>query len=190
MNAATALLPTERQVQRSPLDASYVVSLVRYDPDTGKLYWRERHDWAAWLCLRWNRHKSGKEAFTRRDKAGYCVGHIDGRGLLAHRVAWACHYGEWPKGPLDHINQNKADNRITNLRLSDPVNNGRNVARLPQNTSGATGICRHKNAWQAQITVEGKNLYLGRFETFEAALRQRKNAERFYGFSSLHGRPR
>lgn len=125
---------------------------VRYDPING-------------IFLR-----DGKLAGTV-NRLGYAQIKVDGQLHLAHRFAWFLHYGEWPKGQIDHINGNKADNRITNLRVASGSENLRNRGKPANNTSGYKGvswIARYRK-WQATIKFDGKNKYLGRFATREEA---------------------
>lgn len=88
---------------------------------------------------------------------------------------------------IDHINGDKLDNRRANLRAATPQRNQVNRKRLNKNNrSGVRGVDQHKlsqrNPWRAQITVNGKNMYLGLFPTMEDAVEARKMAEvRFYG---------
>ena len=118
-----------------------------YDPNTGKL-WREAGS---------------------ADGRGYRHVQFEGRSHLAHRVAWLLYYGEWPSGFLDHINGNPSDNRIINLRLADVVENQHNRGKSKNNTSGFKGVSSRRGKWQALISINGKNRYLGLFTTCEEA---------------------
>ncbi len=81
----------------------------------------------------------------------------------AHRIAWYLHYGEWPEGMIDHVNRNKNDNRIENLRL---VSNRYNQHNTNKFNSGAYWYPK-LNKWRAQIGLENRTITLGYFE-FEA----------------------
>ena len=170
--------------------------LLRYEPETGKLFWRERtpdmfqdgkHS-AAHICARWNSKFGGKEAFTASSR-GYRVGAIWGQNILAHRAAWAIYYGAWPSKWLDHINGNPSDNRIENLRDVEHAENMRNTRRRGDNTSGVTGVywLEEKNKWGAFIKSH-KIIALGRYETFGEAVAARKAAEKVLGYHQNHGR--
>ena len=94
------------------------------------------------------------------------------KAILAHRLAWALHTGSWPNGEIDHINGDESDNRLVNLRdTSKSVNQQNKRNPRSDNKSGFMGVCWHKGAgkWRAQITVNGKVIYLGLYETTEAA---------------------
>lgn len=162
---------------------------VRYEPDSGKLFWRERGpEWfpTAHSHLAWNTRWAGKEAFKATRPNGYKAGSFQGRAYLAHRVAWAVYYGSWPSGPIDHISGDPADNRITNLRDASPTENARNAKRLSTNTSGQTGVYWNKlrRKWHAYIS--GK--FIGLFASFEEAVAARKAAEYAFGYHENHGR--
>ena len=94
-----------------------------------------------------------------------------GRKLLAHRAAWCLHHGEWPKGEIDHINGDKDDHRLVNLRLTTRTQNIWNRGARSTNKSGHVGVSFQKarNRWLAQINIDGKHHYLGRFKTAEEA---------------------
>jgi hypothetical protein len=165
--------------------------LVRYDADTGKLTWLER----GWdHCprdggKRWNGRYAGKEAF-RVTPSGYRYGMIKRRMFRAHRVAWALHYGEWPDMEIDHINGDRADNRIANLRLVTRAENSRNQSSRKNSKSGIVGVCQIRKKWRAFINLNGKPRHLGVFDTIEEAIAVRKAAERRAGYHPNHGRPK
>jgi hypothetical protein len=90
-----------------------------------------------------------------------------GRRIYCHRLAWALHYGEWPKASIDHVNGDKGDNRIVNLRLADQAQNGHNRGANSNNKAGLKGVCFHRGTgkWKAEIMARGKRRHLGLFQT-------------------------
>lgn len=182
--------------------------LLRYDANTGEMHWLERpvsmfsesvfrHRTgkvcvrsSEWSCRRWNTCYAGKPAFTALNGAGARQGRINGESLYAHRVAWALHHGEWPSGEIDHINGNRSDNRISNLRDVDHQTNMQNKAVYRTNSSGCHGVSRKRSTgrWQAAVTVDGKRIHLGSFEARADAIAARKTFENQIGFHKNHGR--
>lgn len=172
--------------------------LLRYDPETGKLFWRERpasmfHPNGRdpnWRARNWNSRCAGKEAFTARIQAGYRTSSIWGVKHRAHIVAWAMYHDQWPEGHIDHINGDPSDNRIVNLRVVSPTQNMRNQKRSAANKSGTTGVhwLKSREKWVADIGVNRKNLRIGYFDEKQDAIKARKEAERFYNFHPNHGR--
>lgn len=172
--------------------------LLRYEPDTGKLYWRERapdmfvdgkrNPDAS--CKMWNKKHAGKEALTTLIGYRYPGGNIFNRIYYAHRVIWAIFYGEWPSKQIDHINGNRCDNRIKNLRHVSHFENGKNQRLSSNNTSGFCGVSWYsaRGKWQAHITSKGKKMLLGIFTNKSDAIAARKAAEVKYGFHANHGR--
>ena len=119
---------------------------------------------------RHGRHKAGTVARPGRAH-GYSVIHIGGRVHRAHRLAWLYVYGEWPK-IIDHINGDRADNRIKNLRNVTQIENMQNLKRAPVTSkSGLLGA--HKGTrckrWYARIRINGISTKLGLFDTAEEA---------------------
>lgn len=76
------------------------------------------------------------------DKDGYLIIKVKGKQFKAHRIVWLLNYGEFPNTELDHINRNKLDNRIENLREADRSLNNRNkdIIEKPNKESGLPGI--------------------------------------------------
>lgn len=147
--------------------------LLRYDPETGKLYWKPRPD-SSFATLNaagvWNARFCGKEALACVDD-GYRTGFLKGRRVRAHRIAWAIYYGEYPENQVDHINRVRSDNRICNLRASSGSENQWNTVTRSSSKSGLKGVRRNGSTgrWMARITVNGDRKYLGNFESAEAA---------------------
>ena len=172
--------------------------LLRYEPDTGHIFWRE---WPIEMFAdgkqsaehnrnRLNSRISGKRAFCQKSKqmakngSQYRSGFIFRRSFMSHRVAWVLHYGEWPAKGIDHINGDRGDNRIENLRLADPYENSWNTGARVINTSGYKGVNWNasNNAWQSRITVQGKRIFLGHFQDRrEAYAAYCAAAEKYHG---------
>lgn len=158
------ILPTPEELRQ----------LLRYEPETGKLYWKERP--ASMFKTKqshgtWNTRFAGKEAFTAVGTHGYRVGSVNYKTILAHRVVWAIHYGSWPSEFIDHVDNDGLDNRIDNLREATASENGMNRGRQENSTSGYKGVHWHSGnkAFHAQICVAGKRICLGLHATAEAA---------------------
>jgi hypothetical protein len=163
----------------------YLRKRLRYEPETGKLFWLDYEG----MPTKWRTRYAGKEAFTSDDGKGYLLGGIEDRLFRAHRVAWALYTGEWPTDQIDHINGVRDDNRISNLRVVSNQENLKNASMRRNNTSGVTGVCWHKlqRKWVAQIKINGRRLNLGLFDTIEEAAAVRKEASIKYGYTERHG---
>jgi hypothetical protein len=117
------------------------------------------------------------------------MGMILNKPHQAHRVAWAIHFGEWPKF-IDHINGDKTDNRIENLRAVSFVENTRNRKRPTNNSSGHAGIYWHtkERRWVARIGDGAGRKRLGSFLNLDDAVAARRKAEVDLGYHPNHGR--
>jgi hypothetical protein len=89
---------------------------LNYDPDTGIFTWKTAFS---------NRIKVGQEAGHMKNN-GYRSVNFRGKNYLTHRLAWFYYYGKMPEKDLDHINRNRMDNRITNLREASHKENNYN----------------------------------------------------------------
>jgi hypothetical protein len=163
----------------------YLRQRLRYEPETGKLFWLDYEG----MPKNWRTRWAGKEAFTAHSNYGYLWGRIDYHRFKAHRVAWALHFGEWPADQIDHINGVKDDNRIDNLRAVTNQENSRNASLSKANKSGTAGVFWHnpRRKWLAHIGVNGRYLHLGCYNTIEEAIAARKEAATKYGFTERHG---
>lgn len=116
---------------------------------------------------------AGSIAGTRTRK-GYIRIHFSGKLYAAHRLAWFYVHGDWPRQQIDHINGNRADNRIANLRdVSARVNSQNRKRANANNSNGLLGVSKRsggRRGFAAQIrNPDGTMNYLGRFDTAEAA---------------------
>ena len=159
--------------------ASEVRSYVDYDPDTGVLTWRARPkemfahlgNNAAYQCDAWNSKWAGKRAGSDCGN-GYTRTAINGKYVLAHRIAWAWMTGEWPSEEIDHINCDPSDNRWCNLRAASRADNAHNMRKPAHNTTGHKGLVWNKQIgkWGARIYVNRKLIGLGHFASKEEAI--------------------
>lgn len=146
----------------SEADSSELLRLARakfnYDPETGE------------FTHKTSKFKShvGKRA-GGLDRNGYMHVKIGGTGYVAHRLAWLMVYGEIPSRFLDHINGDRADNRIANLRLATQSENNQNQrkARSDNKSTGILGVhyFPEGDKYRPRIMVDGKSIYLGLFDT-------------------------
>lgn len=170
--------------------------LIAYDPDTGGLFWKVRSaeimpKASAVSLASWNCRFAGKPALSALTGIGYLHGTVLGKTVKAHRAAWAIYHGEWPDTELDHINGNRADNRIANLRRAGCSLNSRNRSLRSDNTSGSVGVSFHKrmNKWSAYfVPFGGEQKHIGYFETKELAEAARAAAIVDHGYHDNHGR--
>jgi len=148
-------------------------ALLAYDPETGLFTWKPRapemfvcakHQKRE--CLRWNNRHAGNIAGHVNSK-GYVSINIFGKQRKAHRLAILFTTGNWPKKDIDHINMNKADNRISNLREATRQENVANSNLRASNKSGIKGVWSHriKGKWVAGISTK----HIGVFDCPAAA---------------------
>jgi hypothetical protein len=145
---------------KSMLTQSELKSLLHYCPSTGVF---------TWLVSR-GKAKSGSVACSF-DKDGYIQIVIKHVRYRAHRLAWFYVHGTFPPKFIDHINSNRSDNRICNLRLATNSENLCNRGMQSDNKSGFKGVSWQKDRkkWVAQCKVNSKKYNLGRFDTAEEA---------------------
>jgi hypothetical protein len=131
------------------------------------------------------------EPFGYMKDNGYILMTVRGTRFLAHRLVWFWFYGEWPEEELDHINQNKLDNRIENLRYGGKGINSKNTKQYNTNTSGCANVYWYTNwkKWVVRFGVNGYDKLIGAFDTFEEAVVCRNNylVDNPYGFTIQHG---
>lgn len=141
------------------LTAERVRELLDYDPETG--IFTRRTDRGS--------HKAGTVACFKKPNH-YLGVSIDDKQYLAHRAAWLHYYGKWPDHFIDHIDGNRSNNRIANLRDVPATINQQNQKR-PQwnNKVGMLGVMATRGGFVARIFVEGKAIHLGQFPTAELA---------------------
>ena len=142
---------------------------LKYNPDTGEFIWVKPT--AMWI-------KPGNIA-GGLNPDGYIYIRYNNRGFLAHRLAWYLTYGYFPENDIDHINNIKTDNRISNLREVSRSCNMQNQKVRSSNTSGITGVCfaKHRGKWRAYIRIQNKLIHLGLYHAKLDAALARFNAE-------------
>lgn len=141
----------------------HLKEIILYDPLTGDFFWKVR-----------------RGAF----RAGSKAGHIDNTGYLririgklyqAHRLAWLYCYGYWPKKYIDHIDGNKLNNKIENLRDVSHTTNVRNAHKA----KGYSWM-KSRNKYIAYIVINKKQKHLGYFENEKDARRAYLEAKEKY----------
>jgi hypothetical protein len=159
------------------LTQSALKELLHYDPDTGVFRWAKKPS---------KNISVGSKAGSPHCK-GYTAIGINKERHLAHRLAWLYVYGEMPSNVIDHINRDRSDNRITNLRPVTRSENQQNHKIFSNNTSGVSGVYWSKKdkKWHARIWAGKRAKSVGYFLTIEEAKAARTKAEReFYSLPS------
>jgi hypothetical protein len=138
-----------------------VLAVVTYDPVTG-VFTRTASKNCPWTVGARAGHITPK---------GYRLIFIAGIYYMEHRIAWLLECGKIPHGlTVDHINGDKGDNRIVNLRLATDCENSCYRPRKSNNRSGYKGVYMRENGkYRAVITVNKQKTNLGTFDNKEDA---------------------
>ncbi len=144
------------------LDASQLRNILHYNPETGEF---------RWLVRPAQRIQVGDNAGCLCKTHGYVDIRIDNRLYKAHVLAWLYAHGEWPGRFIDHIDQNRSNNRLANLRLATKAQNAINSKIRRDNTSGLKGVVwdKTRGLWKAQLGSKNGMRFIGRFPTKDQA---------------------
>lgn len=150
----------EKKKPEQLLDVKEISKYLDYSMDTGVFTWKVK-----------TKTSNIGEVAGNTNWRGYTSIWINANTYFAHRLAWAVCNGSWPSADIDHINENKSDNRICNLRQANRSQNMFNRGRNKNNTSGFKGVyfCKGTGKWRSQISIYGKSIKIGRFDTKEDA---------------------
>jgi HNH endonuclease len=150
---------------------------LSYDPETGVL-------------TRLHGSKPGVLGCPNKD--GYLCFQLFNFSYRVHRVAWEMAVGPIPPGmQIDHINRVKTDNRLCNLRVATNSQNGANTETRNDKKYRGVNLCTRSGRWLAQIKIDQRMKYLGRFSTPEeaACAYDTMAAEAFGEFATLNFPP-
>lgn len=158
--------------------------LLVCDAEAGKLYWRERGpEWfegsrnVEGACRSWNTRYAGASALMSLSANGYRRGAVLDKTLLAHRVIWAMHNRAWPAECIDHVNGDRLDNRISNLREATLSENKANAGRRSKaNRFIGVRPVAGCATFIATVGHQGRNVYVGSYRSEVAAARARDRA--------------
>ena len=122
---------------------------------------------------------------------GYRQIAIDGKLYYEHRLAWLYMHGVWPTDQLDHINNDRSDNRLCNLReASQSENNANGLPRVGRIGLRGAYYIEERRKWLAQIVANYQTIFLGYYDTAEKAHEAYINAaENIYGEFAYHNQP-
>lgn len=160
-------------------DLKFLFEYLRYNETKGEFTWIKRPNKNIHLHTR---------AGTK-NSAGYRVISLFGKRYPEHRLAWFFVHGEMPRHEIDHINQIRDDNRISNLRQVTHSENQRNKTRKDSRVD-EIGIwwCRRRKRYIAEISLNGKKVYQKSFTDIDEAISARKAKALELGFHENHGK--
>jgi hypothetical protein len=165
---------------QSDLDKLKIIEAFTYDGQTGDI---------RWAIDVGQRARKGQLAGWN-NKNGYKEVKYLGKCYKLHRIAWLLTHLEWPNGYIDHIDGNRSNNRIINLRVVDPLGNSRNAGLRKDSSSGSAGVSWHIRIkkWQARIqNGDGTRKHLGYFENIDDASAAYESEKLRLGFNHNHG---
>jgi hypothetical protein len=131
----------------------------RYEPETGRLYRK------ADLRIGFDASRPVGTPWG----SGYLRVQIRTKDIAVHKIAWALYYGEFPEGRLDHIDRNRQNNRISNLRAVTATENNWNVGVRGRINAKGVGQIKGSRKYRANIIHFRKRIFLGSFETIDEA---------------------
>ncbi len=150
----------------------YLKSILNYNAETGVFTWKVK------FC----RSVVKNSIAGRLDAKGYFVIGINKKTYKCHRLAWLYVYGYIPTKQIDHINGNRSDNRISNLREANNQQNSMNSKKSASNTSGVKNVYWHKPSkkWIVSIRINNKQNHIGCFDNFDDAAKVSKEIREKY----------
>ncbi len=165
------------------LTQKHLKSKLKYEMESGIFTWRVSKSPTA---------MEGSTAGGLKPDGYMAVGiFINGktRKYLTHRLAWLYVYGEFPKNQIDHIDHNRRNNAICNLRDVSGSENLRNQSLNSNNKSGTIGVSwnTQRAKWESRIYIDGTRKNLGLYDDIDDAIFMRREAEAHYGFHANHG---
>ncbi|MFB6349684.1 HNH endonuclease signature motif containing protein [Moraxella marmotae] len=163
----------------SDLTQQRLQQYLRYDEQSGEFTWIKRPSKNIHLHTR---------AGTLDKSSGYRSITLFGKRYLEHRLVWLYVHGEMPKHQIDHINQIRDDNRLSNLRHITKAENQRNKTRRTSRLD-EIGIwwCKRRKRYIAEISLNGKKVYQKSFTDIDEAIKARKQKSLELGFHDNHG---
>lgn len=141
------------------LTQSTLKQILFYSPDSGEFTRVKTQSWNA---------KRGSIAGCIGGN-GYLRIHVNGKLHQSHRLAWLYMHGEFPENDIDHINGDRTDNRLLNLRAATRQENVRNTLMQKNNRTGYKGVKKNGSGYSARIMINGVQLHLGTYPTPELA---------------------
>lgn len=158
----------------------YLKERLTYNPATGNFIWRHCNE----LPVSWNTKYANNLAGSI-NRSGYITIALNNKAFFAHRLAWLFCYGYFPV-EVDHINRDKADNRLENLREASHQQNALNQIKR-SNSSGYSGVSwdSTNNLWRAQLRINGKSTNLGRYSRLVDAVQACNKARESRGEFAL-----
>ena len=148
----------------TPEDDAAIIRALSCDPESGSITRRSISR------SRNPASRSGRQA-GHKDARGYIEVGVNGKRYKAHRLVWFFANGSWPVGVIDHINGDRSDNRIVNLRDVSQQENVHNVGTIGRQTkTGIMGVVQMENGmFRPEIQVGESRISLGTFATIEEA---------------------
>ena len=173
------------------LSQQYLKECFDYDPETGLLTWKKRplsHFKNKTVHRNINNKMAGKNA-GRNNSTRYFEVQLNKKKHKAHRIVMLLIYGWESNLQIDHINHNRADNRLNNLRYVTRTENMRNRIISSNNKTGIHGVHFDKssNSFISRIGINNNRIRLGCYKSFFDACCARKSAEYVLGFHKNHG---
>ena len=135
---------------------------IKYEPETGFMYWK----------LSASRYMKKGKMLSSRSEENYRIVKFLGTSYKQHRLAWLLYYKVDPGSMLiDHIDGDKSNNKITNLRLVTHSQNRINTKMRKNNKTGVKGVhfCKRSNRYVASVTFKGKTIYRKYFDCLKSA---------------------
>jgi hypothetical protein len=166
-------------MKRVEIDYKTFIQYFIYDYENGKIYWKKKT----------RNTKVGDEAGSLH-RFGYIKICLNGKRVQASRLAWTLFYGREPKDCIDHIDGDRSNNRICNLREATSQQNNMNAKVRSHNKLGVRGVYKKGNRYQPRITKDGIALKLGWYDSIEEASAARREAEnKLFGNFAYVNRP-